>query len=66
MADLRNDVFDETMEFTLKRREKDNTADASTDVATTEDDMEDVTIKGAYVIIHNGHLRDGRRRSLEQ
>ena len=44
MADLRDGVFDETMKFTLKRREKDNTAAASTDVATTEDDIEYIYI----------------------
>ena len=56
MTDLCDGVFDDMVEFTLKRREKDNTAAASTDVAA-EDDIEDVTIKGAYLIVENGYLR---------
>jgi hypothetical protein len=38
MADLRDGAFDDTMEFTLKRKKQDNTA--------AKDDLEDVTIKG--------------------
>jgi hypothetical protein len=49
MADLRDGAFDDTMEFTLKRKKQDNTA--------AEDDLEDMmTIKGAYVIVDNGYL----------
>ncbi|KAI2503815.1 Plant transposon protein [Fragilaria crotonensis] len=57
MADLRDGAFDDMVDFTLKRRKtKDNTVAASSDVATEEDDVENVTIKGAYVIVDNGYL----------
>ncbi len=46
MADLCNGAFDDMVDSTLKRRKKDKSAAASTDV----------TIKGAYVIVDNGSL----------
>ncbi|KAI2513518.1 Plant transposon protein [Fragilaria crotonensis] len=57
MADLRDGAFDDMVDFTLKRRKtrKYGTVDASTDVAA-KDDVENVTIKGAYVIVDNGYL----------
>jgi DDE superfamily endonuclease len=55
MSDLRDGAFDDMIDFTLKRGKKDDTAAANTD--ENEDDVEDVTIKGAYVIVDNGYLR---------
>ncbi|KAI2499538.1 Plant transposon protein [Fragilaria crotonensis] len=53
MSDLRDGAFDEMVDFTLKRGRKDDTGT----VTTGEDEVEDVTIKGAYVIVDNGYLR---------
>ncbi|KAI2513545.1 Plant transposon protein [Fragilaria crotonensis] len=52
MSDLRDGAFDEMVDFTLKRGRKDDTG-----TVTTGDEVEDVTIKGAYVIVDNGYLR---------
>jgi hypothetical protein len=52
MADLRDCVFDEMVDFTLKRERKGDTG-----TATTDNEVEDVMIKGAYVIVDNGYLR---------
>ena len=46
MAELRDGAFDELIDFRLKRR-KDG----------SDSDEEEVTIKGAYVIVDNGYLR---------
>ena len=58
MADLCDGAFDDMVNFTLKRRKtrKDNTVAASSTDVATEDDVENVTIKGAYVIVDNGYL----------
>ena len=45
MADLRDGAFDELMDFRLRRRKEGSDSD------------EEVTIKGAYVIVDNGYLR---------
>ena len=55
MTDLRDGAFDEVMDFTLQRTKRnDNTA---TVAAASTNDIEEVTIKGAYVIVDNGYLR---------
>jgi hypothetical protein len=56
MADLRDGAFDEMMDFTLQRTETNNTADVTAG-NENNDDIEDVRIKGAYVIVDNGYLR---------
>ena len=53
MADLRDGAFDDMMEFTLKRTKGGNTAA----VSANKHDYDDITIKGAYVIVDNGFLR---------
>jgi hypothetical protein len=54
MADLRDGAFDDTMEFKLKRKKMVNTALNLVDCDyEKQDDIEDVTIKGAYVIVDN-------------
>jgi hypothetical protein len=53
-ADLRDGAFDDTMEFKLKRKKMVNTALNLVDCNyEKQDDIEDVTIKGAYVIVDN-------------
>jgi hypothetical protein len=58
MADLRDGAFDEMMEFTLKRKKMVDTACLNLEHCDCEmeDDVENVTIKGAYVIVDNGYL----------
>ena len=61
MADLRDGAFDDTMEFTLKRKKNVTTAAAAAAASTADVDessivLEDVKIKGAYVIVDNGYL----------
>ena len=46
MADLRDGSFDELIDFCLRRMKK-----------GSDSDEEEVTIKGAYVIVDNGYLR---------
>ncbi len=58
MADLRDGAFDDTMEFKLKRKKTVNTALNLEDCNyEKQDDIEDVTIKGAYFFVDNGYLR---------
>ena len=52
MVDLRDGAFDKMVDFTLKRERKGDTG-----TVTTDNEVEDVTIKGAYVIVDNGYLR---------
>ena len=60
MADLRDGAFDDIMGFTLQRKKNSNTAATAADVSTAADvdesAVEDVKIKGAYVIVDNGYL----------
>ena len=53
MADLRDGAFDKIMDFRLHRTKKMNHSGTAGD----NDDIEEVTIKGAYVIVDNGYLR---------
>ncbi len=48
MSDLHYSAFNEIVDFTLKRGRKDNTG-----TVTTDNKVEDVTIKGSYIIINN-------------
>ena len=64
MADLRDGAFDDVMDFTLQRKKNSNMTAAAADVSTAvstatdvdESAVEDVKIKGAYVIVDNGYL----------
>lgn len=59
MTALRDGALDELMEFTLKRKKEVKTALYLEGCCDCEkvDNIEDVTIKGAYDIIDNGYLR---------
>jgi hypothetical protein len=54
-ADLRDGAFNDMIDFKLKRKQ----TDTAVNVQECENDVviEDVTIKGAYVIVDNGYLR---------
>ena len=56
MVELCDGAFDEMMDFTLQRTKTNNTADVTTG-NKNNNDIEDVRIKGAYVIVDNGNLR---------